>query len=63
MTQEAGPVIGKGNFFVFNFLFHVCGYLSSCMTVRYVHVCPGRQEEGIRSPETGVTDSCEFLKK
>ena len=35
------------------------GLLPTCVPVYHVHVyCPGRSEEGIGSPGTGITDRC-----
>lgn len=50
-------------FFVFSIFYLVrMSILSSCMPMHHVCACPGKLEEGIRSPDTGVTDSCEFFK-
>ena len=46
---------------IYLFLFYVYECFPACMSVYHIPAqCPGRPEEGIRSPGTGAVDGCEL---
>ena len=46
-------------FYLFLFYFMCMNVLPACLSVHHMSAwCPGKPEEGIRFPRTGVTDGC-----